>query len=208
MGERTIIHSEPDIVGDLVHGQKLPVNAMLKGVNWDDLRIPLTATKRGGAKDPPFGKIADNGAGSTGVYAYLFDAGSEQELFFSTQLPHRFVPNSEIRPHIHWKSTTTGGGGVVWGLELMAASVDANFPTNTVITWVRSVASGIIARHQVAILPPFTLPLTESAMLIGRIFRDATGALGTDDYAGDAAGLELDFHIQVHKMGTVTEYPT
>ena len=45
-----------------------------------------------------------------------------------------------------------------------------------------------------------------SAMLIGRVFRDATGAGGTDDYGADAILLEIDFHYEIDGFGSRDEY--
>lgn len=206
MPERTIPQMDPDVLGDLAHGHVLPVNVRLKEANWEDLRVPLTATKGAGVKDPGFGKIGDDGAGSTGVYAYLFDKDAEEELFFHAQIPHAFKWGTEIRPHVHWKATTAGAGSVVWGLELAVANMMGDFSDTTII-WVAAPAAGVTARHMVANLPPVSgSGLRESAMLICRAFRDATSALATDDYDADAAFLEIDFHLQVDRMGTVDEF--
>lgn len=49
---------------------------------WDDLRIPISATKLGGSKDPTFSQVLNDGAGSQGVFAYVFSASQEKELYF------------------------------------------------------------------------------------------------------------------------------
>lgn len=55
-------------------------NAMRLATAWDDLRVPVTATNVGAANDPNFSQVLTNGAGSQGVYTYLFDNSAEKEL--------------------------------------------------------------------------------------------------------------------------------
>lgn len=47
---------------------------------------------------------------------------------------------------------------------------------------------------------------TMSSMLLCRLFRDATGALKTDDYGNTTFGLEIDFHIEIDSFGSIAEY--
>lgn len=47
---------------------------------------------------------------------------------------------------------------------------------------------------------------TVSSMLACRLFRDATGAGGTDDLDNDAGVLEFDFHYEIDTMGSRSEY--
>jgi hypothetical protein len=45
-----------------------------------------------------------------------------------------------------------------------------------------------------------------NSMLLCRVFRDATGTRGTDDYTSDAGLLEIDFHYQLDSLGSNEEY--
>lgn len=174
-------------------------------LRWDDVRVPVTGTKTGGAKDPDFAKVRDNGAGSQGVYAYVFDAGQEEELFFAVQMPHSYSPGTDLKPHCHWMPTTAGAGSVVWGLEYTIANVESVFP-NTTILRATIAAQGTAYRQQIA---PFGIipgtNLRESTMLICRIFREAANP--ADTYPADAALLEFDIHFRVVKDGTLIEFP-
>jgi hypothetical protein len=42
-------------------------------------------------------------------------------------------------------------------------------------------------------------------MLVCRLFRDAAGVGGTDDYDDDAGLLEIDFHYEIDTIGSRTE---
>ena len=76
-----------DIVAGVVSGVSKSITAeqilmtkSLTATRYEDLRVPVTATKAGGSKEPGFIQVKDNGSGSQGVFAYAFDKTAEQEL--------------------------------------------------------------------------------------------------------------------------------
>ena len=166
---------------------------------WDDLRFPLIDLKLGGVNDPDFVQVLDNGSSSTGVYAYAFDKAAEEEAFFIVQFPHRRKSGSDVRPHMHWMPSGTDTGDVVWGLEYTWANINGTFG-NTTITTVTQTASGTANAHQMALFDAITgTGKTSSSMMLCRLFRDATNA--ADTYDEDAIGIEMDFHIEIDKLG-------
>jgi hypothetical protein len=178
---------------------------------WDDLRVPLTST-RAAANAPDFTQFKDNGAGSTGVFVDLFDKAADEQLFFSLQLPHSWMEGSDICPHVHWLPVANGGAGtdVSWGLEYTWANVDAVYG-NTTIIYADTNRGGVDP------LVANTQYVTEFAdisgsgkkigsMLAGRIFRDAAGNGGTDDYDDDAGLIQLDFHALLDSRGSRAEW--
>lgn len=180
---------------------------------WDDLRVPLDAIKLGGVKDPNYLLFKDNGSGSTGTFAYWFDASAEEEMFFTVQLPHNYKLETDLHPHVHWVPKTDGSAGQVvnWGLEYTIANHGEVFGLSNII-------SGNAHHPVVDPVVAYTHYLTEvgtisgasidsiSTMIVCRVFRDATGALGTDDYADDAALLEIDLHYEIDYPGSRSEY--
>ena len=45
-----------------------------------------------------------------------------------------------------------------------------------------------------------------SSMMVCRLFRDAAGVLGIDNYGSDAGLLEVDFHYEINGGGTDSEW--
>lgn len=180
---------------------------------WDDLRVPVTSTKLGGTKDPNFAKIIDNGSGSQGLFAYLFDATTEEEVYFACQLPHGWKYETSIHPHVHWSPVANGSAGqkVCWGLEYSIQSINGLFGNSTIIYGdsISGNADPLIAdTHYLTPLPEISTTGIDSvsAMILCRLFRDATGSGGTDSYAADVALLEFDFHYELDRIGSSNEY--
>ena len=179
---------------------------------FDDIRVPATATKNGGSKDPGFEVWKDNGAGSQGVFLHWFDNATEEELYFSLQVPHNWKTGSALSPHIHWvpKSTGSAGAKVNWGLECNWTDISEAGITTTIAysnTTVQGDATLVAGKHYLTEMTPMTgTGHTLSSMAVCRVYRDAAGALATDSYAADAGLLEIDFHYEVDSIGSRTEY--
>lgn len=179
-------------------------NSMRLSTSWDDLRVPVTATNIGTANDPNFSQVLTNGAGSQGVYTYLFDASAEEELFFNVQLPHAWKEGTDIEPHVHWFPTSADTGTVRWGLEYTWSSVNGAFG-NTTIIYTNDPADGTAYKHQLADFSAISATgQTLSSMLMCRVFRDAGNV--ADTYTGDAGLLEIDFHHRIDSLGSLSEY--
>ncbi len=179
---------------------------------WDDLRVPVLSTKLQGTKDPDFAKLLDNGAGSQGVFTYLFSATIENELYFAVQMPHSYKYGTAIHPHVHWVPVANGSAGQVvsWGLEYSLAEIGGVFGNTTIIYGNTSVPSETLVANKQYLTGMTEIAMTGvdsvSAMLLCRVFRDATGGGATDDYASDTALLEIDFHYQLDTIGSDSEY--
>lgn len=175
---------------------------------WDDLRVALSTAKPGATNPPGFSKLKDDGAGSTGVFAYHFDASTDEEVFFDVQLPHGFKEYSALlKPHLHWCPTTTNTGNVRWGLEYTWANYTGTFGNSTII-YARQAGSGTAYQHQIAAWSGIVATgMTISSVMLCRLFRDAnaTGA-DADDYTADAAALSFDLHIELDSLGSEREY--
>ena len=181
---------------------------------WDDLRVPANATRVGSTAVPGLDVFLKNGAGtSTGVFLLWFDKSSVEQVHFGAQLPHAWKLGSTIHAHVHWVPKTNGGAGakVSWGLEYTWVKIGGVYSPTTIISGnahMPADASLVAGKHYLTELGTISGAGidTVSSMLMCRLFRDATGALGTDDYDDDAGLLEVDFHIEFDSTGSRTEY--
>ena len=170
---------------------------------WTDLRVPLTAVKVGPAGIPGFAQWRDNGAGSTGVFAYHFDKSTVEQVYFDAQLPHSYKEGSELQPHLHYvlPSAPAAGETLRFGLEYTYSNVNGVFPETTIIYATETFTGDETANTQY--IAGFDPDISDagmkiSAMLSCRLFRDA----GNDTYDADAIVLEVDFHYQVDALGS------
>lgn len=178
---------------------------------FEDVRVPLAATKKGGLNDPDWVLFKRDGAGSTGVYVWGFDAAAEEEMFFECQIPHAYDEGTTIIPHVHWTPDGNGGAGnvVSWGLEYTWANIGAVFANTTIISGnvhMPADAALVNRKHYTTHLTTISgVGKTISSMLVCRVFRDAAGVLKPDTYVNDALLLEIDFHIEVNSLGSRIE---
>jgi len=171
---------------------------------WDDLRVPVSATSVGGANDPQFVKVIDNGAGSQGIYAQLFSAAVEQELFFWCQVPHSWRVGTPLNPHVHWFPENNGAGSVVWGLEYTISTIGGTFGASQIISGTGSTTSTAFVHRTTAITPIVMGSNLISTMLGCRVFRWVSDP--SDNYGSRAALLEIDFHFQQDTPGSRSEF--
>lgn len=179
---------------------------------YDDMLAPVTGLTRGAVRQPGLVKVGDNGAGSTGVYAYGFDDTDEEEVFFHVQMPHAWKEGTTIRPHMHWFTLANGGVGdiVEWGLEYTIANIGDVFPDTVIISTLggggsRPVDDTIVAKTHYLSAFASNIDManaTISCMLICRLFR----SVSEDDFTGDAIGIEFDFHYEVDSYGSTALY--
>ena len=171
---------------------------------WDDLRVSVATAKLRGNSDPTFASFKTNGSGSTGVYSYNFSATTNQELFFSVQLPHAWKEGTSLRPHAHWCSTGSATGNVIWGLEYAIADIGGVFGNSVILTTDPLSVTGAAFTHYVSSFG--TIDMTDmdaSAVILCRVFRDAT----TDTFAGMTFLTDIDFHYLTDTPGgSLDEY--
>ena len=182
---------------------------------FNDLMVPINATKLGGSKDPDFAVFKTNGTGSQGVFIYWFDSSTEEEVYFVIQLPHSWK-GTTIRPHVHWTPAVTADGDpadqkVSWGLEYTWASIGESFSNTSIVygnTHVPADANVVAGKHYLSPLSQLTPSAIQddiSSMLLCRLFRNATDAVN-DTYENDVGLLEFDFHIELDAMGSRQEF--
>jgi len=135
-------------------------------VVWDDLRIPGLAVKLG-ASAPDLESFLGN------LWLYSFDGGTTQEqVFFTCQLPHSYEEGTDISPHVHWAPSTGATGTVIWHLEYSWGNIYGAMSSPASVS-VSQAASGTTWTHQMAVLPVLSgTGKTISSMLVCRLYRN------------------------------------
>ena len=179
---------------------------------WDDINVFPDATTRGSLTPPTWSQFLTDGAASQGVYLYFFNASSENELFFTVQIPHAYKVGTDLFPHVHW-TTLTGtpnstNSRVTWALEYSVISIGgtfANTTTNlgsTIIGTITPVGTG---QHLITSLGTISgTGLGISSIIVCRFYRDADSA--TDDFPNTAGLLGFDIHYQQDTQGSRQEF--
>ena len=160
---------------------------------WDDLRFPASAVRVPGSGGPGASAVVG------GIQALAFDADSRESVHIHAQLPHAWKKTTDLSPHIHWCTTDSSGGKVVWGIEYTIADVGDAFATPTT-----DIAAGTAATtvHTLTAFDDVTMTSYSgpSTMLLVRLFRDSTNS--SDTHTKDAHLLEFDIHYRVNSLGS------
>lgn len=178
---------------------------------WDDIVVFPDATSRGISNAPTWVSFKNDGAGSHGVYLFMFSPSTEQELFFTLQIPHGYKVGSTLYPHVHW-TTSTGtpsGTNVVWGLEYTITNIGGSYGNTNIITS-NTVIPSIgtpSGTGQHLITPLGTISgsgLGISAIFVCRLFRAANN--GSDTFGNDVGLLGIDVHYEKDTEGSRLEF--
>lgn len=171
---------------------------------WEDYTTPITRAAFGGAaNDPTLTKLFDDGAGSVGVWAFVF--GNGDEVLVTAQMPHKWKVASTIYPHIHFMCTSDVSPTDKFGInfEYTWADIGEDFAANSTLVNI-DIDTGVNTdnMHQIANVTPAGISgsgHTLSSVLLCRIER--TAAAG-DDYADGVAILEFDIHYEIDTIGS------
>lgn len=168
-------------------------------IGWNDLRVALS-TGRPNTSPPTFTTFRN------GVQAWSFAANSTEQIYFESQLPHGWGPDTEVRPHIHWSpGNSTNTGAVKWELEYSWGNVGGAFPATSTLS-VTQAATGTAYAHQLAALGSLDgTGMRDSSVFVCRLAR--VGGDPADTFTGAAFGVSVDFHYYAARLGSVTEYP-
>ncbi len=194
-----------------VVAEKILMVLSLTDVRYKNIRIFPGATKLGGTKDPDFAVYKKNAGGtSQGVFVYYFDKTTEEELYFSFEAPMDYKEGTDTYLEIHWAPKTNGGVGkkVCWGMEHTFVDEGEIIGVTTLhYQDTATIDEDLVAdkhyRSEIITHPGAGLKIDHIHLV--RMFRDATGAGGTDDYNDDVILLSIDIHYQVDGLGALTK---
>lgn len=165
---------------------------------WDDLRFPAT---RGMSNPVTYKPDFD----STNV-GLLLDPASEEPIYIIAQLPHSYKPNTNIKPHIHWQSTTSNTNPVCMKMQYKWYNAH-QVPPGWTTVYKQVTPPGVAYKSTINTICEIAgTGKSESSIIKIILTRDATNT--ADTYPADILLDEFDIHFQVEKIGTGNEYPT
>jgi len=173
---------------------------------WSDVQIVPGAFVFAGASDPTLNTWQPTGAGAT-FRVYVF--ATADEVFFTFQLPKSYKEGTDLHAHVHWTPRNRGvaedGNTVAWMLDYSISCCDEPYPASSTVD-MTDTCDGVNEAHQVS--PHTAIPgmgMHVSALLIGRLYRDAG-----DTWVGAIAAqlpalLEIDLHVLLDTLGSLRE---
>lgn len=180
---------------------------------FDDLMVFPDATSKNDTKPPTWAQFA-NESGSQGVFLWMFSASTEQELYFTVQIPHSYKEGTPLYPHVHW-TTITGtpsGTDVVWGLEYTIMKIGGQFSATTTTKTTNTVISAVgtptgTRQHIISPLPEIGASSNDfgiSTIMVCRLFRKVADT--NDTFVNSVGLLGFDFHYEKDTEGSRTEF--
>lgn len=170
---------------------------------WEDLRFPATAVRLSGSKPPTSTALLGGEVLSFSDQSIL---GNEEYIFFDVQLAHRWKTGSSLYPHVHWVGEDTTAGNVYWRLTYTWADINSAFGASTPLY---VAAANVTTGTYVHTMSKFTAisgtgHAGYSGMLLCSLSRHSSNALDTFN-GKNAYLLEIDFHIEMDRLGSPTE---
>lgn len=171
---------------------------------FEDLRVSANTVKLRGASVPTYGTFVNSS-----LQILWFDGTSDQEVFFSVQIPHSYKVNSDLYPHVHWTTSTgtpdNSTNTVKWVLEYAVAEIGSTFSVDTKSSdqIIESISPSGTEQHLITSLG--TIPGSNigiSTILICRLYREGEA----DGFGNDAGLLSFDIHYEIDTSGSRSEF--
>ena len=174
---------------------------------WDNLgSIAPGEMSVSGTNDPDglLSALVTDGTATAGVWLTAMSGTAVSQMFFSLELPHRYIAGTDVNVYVNWAPTTGSAAGVSWALEYSTANKDGVFGNTTTIEATDATAE-VANTRQCGVVGTITgTTFQEDTMIIGRVYRN-TGATG-DTYTDYVDFLGLSFHGKTLESGSVAEY--
>lgn len=180
---------------------------------WDDYVTSGLAVV-GGASAPTLTVFR----GGLRLYAFPGTGAVTKDVVSTTHILHGIKPGTDISLHIHWSTnqTATAGHTVVWQAEYSIARGYGAGVYGDPLTASASTAYGTMSCTATVAVSPFThmisgdsgdfvIPaqteLEVDSVILMRLYRDPTHP--ADNAAVDAFLIQMDWHYQKDRLGTV-----
>lgn len=165
---------------------------------WDDVYVPLLSTNVG-AQPPDV--TAFNGAR---VYEFQNNVlVSEDDVFFTFQMPHSYKLGSDIESHLHWTPDSNNLGNARFLLDCAYADIDGGF-VNRIVSYDANANSPLINVHKVVDANTHFNCSNISCIMQCHLWRNSSAAI--DNYASGIFLHAIDFHIEMNSLGSRDEY--
>ena len=167
---------------------------------WDDLQVPVTAIRLGGAS--PADAVAYKGS-----IVLSFDDVTDEFIYFIAQLPHSYIEGSDIEFHIHWtpkvSGSAAGAENVKWDMTYSWANIGDSFPGETSATVSKDVQNDSADEHLLTEVVDIDGTSKKiSSILLCSLGRDTAVA---SNYANEVYVVAIDFHFQTDGKGSRAE---
>jgi hypothetical protein len=172
-------------------------------IRWTDLRFPASGLNPPGAASDP--------TRSTTTGLLEFSGTADNIIAGVAQMPHEWMRESTVSPHIHLRFPTSAAANTRWQFEYDIANVNGNF-TNlsgayTTLPVITIANPQNVYKHVIDEWDDIPMiGYTESCAILWKITRLAASD-GLDTDTNDCELLEFDIHYQSNKTGTVSEIP-
>lgn len=163
---------------------------------YRDINFDISSMGKAVAGDPDLINLS-----SSNIEIAAFNGtGATEEVSGARELQHDYAQGTNLKPHVHWYSTDTGTGNVLWQLEYIITQTGLLVPSSTTITVV-SAAPGVAWQRVDVEFPDISgLGLGIGDQLHVRFFRDSGDAL--DTYESDAAVATFGIHYRIDSGGS------
>jgi len=199
---------------------KLVCNKLKFPTTWDDITVDLTKVGSNipsGPSTPTFDQI-----GTTSLYAYNLNAINKY-IYFTTQIPHKWLIGSEMRPHLHCIPVYTTGASIQLALNITILNYKDDSSSQifikNILTYVNDSPTSSATEQSKNIDGNFTLengaqcvipfdPITISDLSGKDISSIIICRLSSESLSNinNLYVLSFDFHYQSNYLGSTEEY--
>ena len=176
------------------------------GQGWNDLVQDVTVRSGSNAPSPTIF--------IGGISAYEFSPTTMNECFVNFHMRHDYIAGTMVYPHVHWSHNTDAAGVVRWGFEYTLArrndsTGNVTFASPSTLYIEHTVTLGETYQHHVNEAADGAgiagTDLQEDALILCRVFRDATHA--NDTYPDPIHLLTVDIHYECNTLSTPLRTP-
>lgn len=168
---------------------------------WDDQQINISSVKLPTSNAPSWTDYH-------GSQVLAFGEGTDNIIYFTAQLSHKYKEGGDIEFHIHYAIETDGSGGgaenVKWDFTYAWSNINGAISVVTGSTITFDVQNQVDDTHYLGEIVATISGATKSisSILLCSLKRDTSVA---DNYGADAYLLAADFHIPLDTIGSRQE---